>query len=219
MKAFADNPPVINKRYLRQFPEFVEFTQVRLGDTPADEDSEELESATTPEESLEESYQNLRNAIAEELLDRVVKASPSFFEKLVVNLLVSMGYGGSRRDAGEAVGRSGDSGIDGIIKEDRLGLDAVYVQAKRWTDATVGPREVREFVGALEGHRARKGVFITTSTFTRDAYEFADRLTEKRIVLIDGRRMAELMIDYGVGVTEVASYSVKKVDGDFFGEE
>jgi restriction system protein len=144
-------------------------------------------------------------------------ASPSFFERLVVELLVRMGYGGTLRDAGQAVGKSGDGGIDGIIKEDRLGLDLIYIQAKRW-DGTVGRPEIQKFAGALQGHRARKGVFITTSSFSKDALEFTSRI-ESKIVLIDGPTLAKHMIDHNVGVSLSRSYEVKKIDSDYFSEE
>jgi restriction system protein len=171
----------------------------------------------TPEETLEASYHALRKRLADELLERVKACSPAFFEKLVVDLLVAMGYGGSRRDAGKAIGRSGDGGIDGIIKEDRLGLDAVYLQAKRW-QGTVGEPVVREFAGSLEGHRARKGVLMTTSQFSPEARKYVGKI-EKKIVLIEGAELAQLMIDHGVGVTDLATYQVRKVDLDYFGEE
>jgi restriction system protein len=167
-------------------------------------------------EVLESAYQRLRRELADELLQTVRAATPAFFEHLVVDLLVAMGYGGSLKDAGQAVGRTGDDGVDGIIKEDRLGLDAVYIQAKRWT-AVVGRPEVQAFAGSLEGHRARKGVFITTSQFSKDAGEYVTRI-EKRIVLIDGEQLAQLMMDFGVGVTEVDTYKVKKLDRDYFEE-
>jgi restriction system protein len=147
----------------------------------------------------------------------VKAASPSFFERLVVELLVRMGYGGSLRDAGAAVGRSGDGGIDGIIKEDRLGLDLIYVQAKRW-DGTVGRPEIQKFAGALQGHRARKGVFITTSAFSADASDYVSRIDSK-IVLIDGATLAKLMIDHDVGVSTTRSYELKRIDLDYFAEE
>jgi restriction system protein len=136
------------------------------------------------------------------------------FEEIVVDLLVKMGYGGSRKDAGQAIGRRGDEGIDGIIKEDRLGLDIIYIQAKRW-DATVGRPEIQKFAGALDGQRARKGIFITTSDFSRDAEDYVTRI-DKKIILIDGKTMARLMIDFGVGVTSVSAYEVKKLDSDYF---
>jgi restriction system protein len=171
----------------------------------------------TPEERLELAYEQLRQNLADELLDRVRRCSPSFFERLVVDLLVSMGYGGSRTDAGQAVGQSGDGGIDGIIKEDRLGLDAVYVQAKRW-DAKVGRPVVQAFAGSLEGMRARKGILITTSDFSAEARDYVGRI-EKKIVLIDGVQLADLMLEHGVGVTAVRSYDLKRLDADYFIEE
>jgi restriction system protein len=149
------------------------------------------------------------------VLERVRKASPAFLEQLVVELLVAMGYGGSLQDAGKAVGRAGDGGIDGIIKEDRLGLESVYIQAKRW-EGTISRPQVQQFSGALDDKGARKGVFITTSRFSSDAREYAARTTTKRIVLIDGDELAELMMEHGVGVTTVATYAVQKVDPDYF---
>jgi len=211
-EVLQENPSEITSSYLRRFAEFVEFKS--LAQQPADATSDSL---ATPEEALENSYVSLRAALGDELLQRVKACSPQFFEKLVVDLLVAMGYGGSRRDAGSAVGRSGDGGIDGIIKEDPLGLDVVYIQAKRW-EAGVGRPVVQAFAGSLEGHRARKGVLITTSHFTQDAKDYVDRI-EKRIVLVGGQELAELMIDHQVGVTDVATYPVKRVDLDYFPDE
>ena len=171
----------------------------------------------TPEEALQDAYETLRDSLAADLLDQVMRSSPAFFELLVVDVLVGMGYGGSRKDAGEAIGRSGDEGIDGIIKEDRLGLDIIYIQAKRW-ESKVGRPEVQRFAGALQGKRARKGVFITTSSFTREAEEYADRI-ETRVILIDGKRLAEFMIDHGVGVRTDATYRLKRIDADYFPDE
>jgi restriction system protein len=208
-------PTTIDIKFLMQFPEFVEFRNVSKQENKQDE--REDESNQTPEEILESSYQNLRQDLAHDLLERVKKCSPRFFERLVVDLLVAMGYGGSRKDAGQAIGQSGDGGIDGIIKEDKLGLDAVYIQAKRW-DATVGRPIVQAFAGSLEGQRARKGVFITTSQFSQDAKDYVSRI-EKKIVLIDGEELTQLMIDHNIGVNEVASYTVKKIDLDYFGDE
>ncbi len=165
------------------------------------------------EESIEENYQQIREKLAAELLEQIMDNSPTFFEELVIDLLVQMGYGGSREDA-QAVGRSGDGGIDGIINEDRLGLDVVYVQAKRW-EANVSRPELQKFAGALQGQRARKGIFITTSGFSRDAREFVNSIDSK-IVLIDGRQLAEYMIDHNVGVSVVKSYEIKRVDSDYF---
>ncbi len=207
----------IDINFLEQFAEFTEF---RTRSRPQVDQGKEVtlvDQEHTPEELLEASFQNLRQQLARELLERARKCSPQFFEQLVVELLVAMGYGGSRQDAGQAVGQARDGGVDGIIKEDKLGLDAVYIQAKRW-ESTVGRPVVQEFAGSLEGHRARKGVLITTSTFSQDAKEYVTRI-EKRIVLIDGEQLAQLMIEHGIGVTEVANYSVKRVDQDYFGEE
>jgi restriction system protein len=214
------NPERVDLRLLRRFPEYQEFRSSRReGNVEvATVEAESLKDhdQLTPEEHLEYGYQKVREGLAAELLRRVKETPPGFFERLVVDLLVAMGYGGSRQDAGSIVGRPGDGGIDGVIKEDRLGLDVIYVQAKRW-DATVGRPEIQKFAGALQGHRAKKGVFITTSDFSNDAEQYADRI-DTRIVLIDGSTLAKLMIDHGVGVTAVASYDVKRIDSDYFDE-
>jgi restriction system protein len=173
--------------------------------------------AGTPEESLEASYVGIREELAREMLQRVRACSPEFFERLVVELLVRMGYGGNRTEAGKAVGGTGDEGVDGVISEDRLGLDLIYVQAKKW-EATVGRPEIQKFVGALTGKRARKGVFMTTSDFSSEARDYVAHI-EPRIVLIDGRQLADFMIDSNVGVTPRRVYEIKRVDLDFFGEE
>jgi restriction system protein len=215
LEVLENSPVYINVKFLNQFPEFQEF-KTRSPRSQVPEITQE-ESVHTPEEILEESYQSLRDELAQELINRVMLCSPRFFERLVVDLLVAMGYGGSRKDAGERIGQSGDGGVDGIIKEDRLGLDVVYIQAKRW-EGTVGRPVVQGFAGSLEGFRARKGVLITTSVFSKDAKEYVDRV-EKKIVLIDGEQLAQYMIDYGIGVAEVATYTVKKADLDYFGED
>lgn len=216
-KVLASKPERIDVKYLERFPEFVAFRELRheRPDEPAVTVS--TSSDATPEEALDSAYQRLRLDLEAELLEHVKAASPSFFERLVVELLVRMGYGGTLRDAGQAVGKSGDGGIDGIIKEDRLGLDLIYIQAKRW-DGTVGRPEIQKFAGALQGHRARKGVFITTSSFSGDALDFTSRI-ESKIVLIDGATLAKHMIDHNVGVSISRSYEVKKIDSDYFNEE
>jgi restriction system protein len=212
------NPSRIDNKVLSKFPEFIAFITPRGTADQREESNEDDEKQTgTPEEVLESSYQSLRTELAQDLLGRLKTSTPRFFEGVVVDLLVAMGYGGSRRDAGRAVGQSGDDGIDGIIKEDKLGLDAVYIQAKRWEN-TVGRPVVQSFAGSLEGQRARKGVLITTSQFSQEARDYVGRI-ERKIVLIDGEQLAELMIDYGVGVSEVATYTVKRVDLDYFEEE
>jgi restriction system protein len=210
----------IDSRYLRRFHEFVEFQR---GDGEEKATGEELSreatvtADTTPEELILSGYQQVQSALASDLLERVKAASPTFFERLVVQLLVAMGYGGSMEDAGRAIGRSGDEGIDGIIKEDRLGLDVIYLQAKRW-ERTIGRPDIQQFAGALQGQRARKGVFITTSAFSGEARDYAGRI-DTRIILIDGTELAKLMIANGVGVTPIAVYELKRVDSDFFAEE
>lgn len=209
----AGKPAEINVKFLDQFPEFIEFrTKHREAAQPSD--PAEPESLQTPGELLESAYQKLREDLASELLKTITECSPSFFERLVIDVLVRMGYGGSRKEAGKAIGRSGDEGIDGIISEDRLGLDVIYIQAKRW-QATIGRPEIQKFAGALQGHRARKGIFITTSNFSREAEEYVARIDSK-IVLIDGEQLAQLMIDHNVGVTPVTTYETKKMDGDYF---
>jgi restriction system protein len=215
IEALQARPERVDIKYLKQFPEFASRQNNRQPEDAAVDDADEV--VQTPEEMLEAGYQSLRRELARDLLQRVKSVSPRFFERLVVDLLVAMGYGGSRKDAGQAVGQSGDGGIDGIIKEDRLGLDVVYVQAKRW-DGTVGRPVVQAFAGSLEGQRARKGVLITTSQFSQDARDYVSRI-EKKIVLIDGEQLAQLMIDYGIGVAEVVSYTVKRIDADYFDQD
>jgi len=219
-----EKPQRITVKLLQRFPEFVEALLPR--DKHEEEVSSDANSANgslmaedkqTPEEVLEGAYQNLRRQTATELLLRVKKSSAAFFEHLVVEVLLAMGYGGSLKEAGSAIGRSGDEGIDGIIKEDRLGLDVIYLQAKKW-EGTVGRPEIQKFVGALHGKRAKKGVFITTGTFSAEAIEYVGNIDPK-VVLIDGRHLAEFMIDFNVGVTESSVYQVKRIDSDYFGEE
>ncbi|MGH9908691.1 MAG: restriction endonuclease [Pyrinomonadaceae bacterium] len=216
-----ESPPKINIKYLDRFPEFKDFWDKYRSKRDADDESQDVVEAEpapgqTPHEALESAYVRLRSEIAAEILQTLKESDPSMFENIVVDLLVKMGYGGSRKDAGKAIGRSGDEGIDGIIKEDHLGLDSIYLQAKRWC-TTVGRPEIQKFAGALQGQRARKGIFITTSEFSKEAQDYVSRIDSK-IVLIDGKALAGLMIDFGVGVTSVATYEVKKLDSDYFGE-
>jgi len=212
----AQAPPRIDLKFLKQFPEYEE---ARTKKKETDDLSDELEEKTgrTPEESMEAAYKRINNDLENELLQTIKSCSPGFFERLVVELIVKMGYGGSRQDAGRAVGKTADGGIDGVIKEDKLGLDNVYIQAKRWENPVSRP-EIQKFAGALQGHRARKGIFITTSSFTNGAREYVDGIDSK-IVLIDGDELSELMIDFDVGVSAVASYNVKKIDLDYFTED
>lgn len=219
LEVLKKKPDFINVKFLKQFSEFVEFQAVKREDDSVDTLLNEEQSSQTPEESLETAYQKIRKSLASELITKVVELSPSFFEKLVVELLVKMGYGGSIKDAGKAMGKSGDEGIDGTIKEDKLGLDIIYIQAKRWKPGNVvGRPELQKFVGALAGQGAKKGIFITTSNFTKEAIEYTPR-NETKIVLIDGVQLAQLMIDYNLGCTPQQIYEVKKIDSDYFGEE
>jgi restriction system protein len=241
MKLLSDVPLGVDNKVLEQFPEFREFRQLErkedwgiianvptgavtgtitlAGITP-------LQGATTaistfgietPRESLERNYRSLRADLAGDLLERTKICSSDFFEDLVVELLVAMGYGGSIKEAGKAIGKTRDGGIDGLIKQDRLGLDNVYIQAKRW-QGTVGSPELRDFVGSLEGHHASKGVFITTSKFSGDARKYLEKVN-KTVVLIDGEQLVELMIEHGIGTTDDTTYRLKKLDLDYFSEE
>jgi restriction system protein len=223
----SKNPSRIDNSVLEQFPEYLAFKLRRNEEKsiipPRSITNESnLKSGTpftapsesTPEELLSQAYLRLRNNLEVELLEQVKSASPAFFERLVIDLLVTMGYGGSHQDAGRAIGRSGDGGIDGIIKEDKLGLDVIYVQAKRWEN-TVGRPDIQKFAGALQGHRATKGVFITTSDFSREAQEYANIISSK-IILITGEHLAKLMVDHNVGVSTVRKLELKRIDSDYF---
>jgi restriction system protein len=221
----AKNPPRIDNSTLEQYQEYLDF-KLRRGETsdtskPVNQNEQaplvsttENPTDSTPEELFSQAYQRLRNNLELELLEQVKGSTPAFFERLVIDLLVSMGYGGSLRDAGRAIGKSGDGGIDGIIKEDKLGLDVIYIQAKRW-EGTVGRPEIQKFAGALQGQRANKGVFITTSNFSREAEEYANIITSK-IILINGEQLATLMVDYNVGVSPISAFEIKRIDSDYF---
>lgn len=218
------NPDLIDASTLENYEEFRAFRSRRseekgglqhdLPTTLAPLSPASTVPEATPEELFSQAYQRLRSNLEAEVLEQVKAATPAFFERLVIDLLVAMGYGGSRRDAGKAVGRSGDGGIDGIIKEDKLGLDVIYVQAKRW-EGTVGRPEIQKFAGALQGQRANKGVFITTSGFSREAQEYAGIIPSK-IILIGGEQLAALMVDHNVGVSPVSRFEIKRVDSDYF---
>lgn len=221
-EALAEGPARIDVAFLERFREFREFRGLRRTRPRADEQPEAAEAPTpaseqTAAEQLETAHEELTAALAEELLARLVDGDDRFFENVVLDVLVGMGYGGSKREAARRVGRSGDGGIDGVIREDRLGLDAIYVQAKKWSpDRHVGPREIREFIGALQDAEALKGVFLTTTRFSPEAAALAER---RRVVLIDGRSLAELMIEVGVGVSQVRSLTLSRIDEDYFAED
>jgi restriction system protein len=217
LEALQKDPQTINVKFLEQYPEFVEFrTKRTVTDKPMAPKETQEDDTQTPEEAIEIAYQAIRNNLASDLIQQIMECSPSFFERMVVDLLVKMGYGGTRKDAGQAVGQSNDEGIDGIINEDRLGLDVIYIQAKRW-ESSVGRPEIQKFVGALQGQRAKKGIFITTSSFSKQAVDYASMI-ESNVVLIDGEMLAKLMIDNNVGVSSVAAYEIRRVDSDYFNE-
>lgn len=216
-EALRESPSRIDIRYLKRYPEFLEFHDAKRMKPGIPNDKEIVRDLITPDEKMEDAYEEMRDSLAEQIVSNAKRCSPAFFERLVVELLVKMGYGGSWRDAARAVGQSGDGGVDGIIDEDRLGLDAVYIQAKRW-DGPVGRPEIQKFVGALMGRRARKGIFITTSTFSTEAQNYVNSI-DYRIVLIDGKRLAEYMIDYDIGVSEVITYRIKRIDSDYFSND
>lgn len=219
----AGKPDTINLKILHNYPAYLEFrNRHKIKDKDAEIDSgdsagvEHGEDSRTPEEQIEAAFELLRDNLVSQILDQLKSSSADFFEKVVVEVLVKMGYGGSRKDAGQAIGRSGDEGIDGIIKEDRLGLDIIYIQAKRW-NTTVSRPEVQKFAGALQGRRARKGIFITTSEFSKQASQFVQQIDSK-IILIDGKQLAQMMLDHNVGVSTEAIYELKRIDSDYFAE-
>ncbi|MDR2718403.1 MAG: restriction endonuclease [Treponema sp.] len=208
----------IDMKTLKQFDEYNEFIKITNVNRDNDDTINEVETHT-PEELMETAFQNIRRTLADEILEKIHNVSPSFFEKLVVDLLVKMGYGGSVKDAGKAIGKANDEGIDGTIKEDKLGLDVIYIQAKRWKESNVvGRPELQKFVGALAGQGAKKGIFITASTFTKEALEYTPK-NETKIILIDGIQLSELLIEYNIGVSNQQTYEVKKIDNDYFEEE
>jgi restriction system protein len=223
-QALAENPAAIGMTYLMRFPEYVAFRSGNSSDVEPTEAAPIGGSAQsphqlpvdsrTPDDLIEDGYRQLRTALVADLRERIATMSPAAFEQLVVDVLTAMGYGGPQEQPGTVVGGTGDEGIDGIIKEDRLGLEMIYLQAKRW-QGTVGRPEVQRFAGALQGQRARKGVFITTSSFTKDAETYA-RSIQTTIVLVDGAQLAEYMIDHGVGVSPVKRFEIKRVDSDYF---
>lgn len=202
---------------LENFPEFQDFRGSHLSDNKGKDDNvvEKLDNQT-PFEKLEDNYQILKNELAQELLEKIRENTWQFFEDLVIDLMIKMGYGGSKSRVGHTMKRTNDEGIDGIINEDKLGLDLIYLQAKMWKDETIiGRPEIQKFVGALHGKRAKKGVFITTSKFSSNAYEYVNTI-EPKVILIDGKTLTELMIEYNVGTTTIESYYVKKIDTDYF---
>lgn len=215
-QVLMESPGRVDMKYLERFPEYQAF-KARTRERIRENSTAEEVVQTTPEELLQSGYQQLRSALVTDMLQLIKTVSPAFFERLVMQLLLGMGYGGTREDAGQVVGKSGDGGIDGIINEDRLGLDVIYIQAKRW-EGDVGRPEIQKFVGALAGNKANKGVFITTSGFTKEARAYAGQVNSK-VVLIDGAMLADLMIDHNIGVSTRETYEIKRVDSDYFAED
>jgi restriction system protein len=215
-KILSEGHERIDTKFLERFPEFVAFKQrdSTAAAEPLSAPSEPTTPSSTPFEMLEDAYGRIRSGLASELLETLQNVDPKRFEQIVIDLLVTMGYGGSRVDAGKAIGKAGDQGIDGIIKEDRLGLGVIYVQAKRW-EQVIGRPEVQRFAGALAGQHATKGIFITTSSFTNEALSYASTLAIK-VVLLDGLALTNPMIDHGVGVTTQSVYEIKRIDSDYF---
>ncbi|MFT7821494.1 restriction endonuclease [Bacillus siamensis] len=213
-----NDPSVVNidNRFLMKYKSFQRFKQTGKDSNQQESEPSITLETRTPNEIIEQNYNAVKNEIKEELLNQIYKCSPAFFEKLVVELLVALGYGGSLTDAGTAIGRSGDGGIDGVIKEDILGLDMIYLQAKRWKDSVSRP-EIQKFAGSLDGKKAKKGVFITTSVFTDGAKEYV-KVIDKKIILIDGERLTDLMFNYNVGVSLENTFVIKRVDLDYFEE-
>lgn len=217
ISVLENKPEKIDMKFLKQFDEYNEFLNITNQNKNDDGSTSEIE-IHTPEELIETAFQNIRRTLADEILEKIRNVTPAFFEKLVVDLLVKMGYGGSIKDAGKAIGKTNDEGIDGTIKEDKLGLDIIYIQAKRWKEGNiVGRPEIQKFVGALAGQGAKKGIFITASSFSKEALEYSPR-NETKIIMIDGIQLAELMIEHNVGVSNQQIYEIKKIDNDYFGE-
>lgn len=218
-QVLTENPPQIDNLYLQRFESF------RMFLFPNTDELSVLPHTTTtsgqtPQDILDDAFQKINATLADELLIEVMKQPPSFFERLVVKLLTKMGYGGSVENAGAVIGQTGDEGIDGIIREDKLGFSRIYIQAKRWDcDKAVGRPEIQKFVGALAGQGAAKGLFITTAKFTREAHQYAEKQHTTKVVLVEGTTLAKLMIEYNLGVSTESTYEVKRIDTDFFSED
>ena len=212
LRVLEDKPEKINNRYLMNFPSFLEFRKTSI----VRKEDMDIEEEKTPLELIENGVHQINVELGSELLEYILKSSPAFFERLVVDLLVRMGYGGSLLDAGSAIGRTGDEGIDGVIKEDKLGLDNIYIQAKRW-NRSVGRPELQAFVGALQGKRSRKGIFITTSSYTEAAKDYVSSI-ETKVALIDGETLVRYMIENDLGVITRDTYKIKEIDADYFEE-
>lgn len=219
LELLQENPLELKSKDLLRYSSFNDFINANNKNKDNRESNEGLLNERTPSEEISIAFENLRTSLADEIIEKIKSCSFEFFEKLVIELLIKMGYGGSREEAGRATKKTGDEGIDGIINEDRLGLDSIYIQAKRWKDTVVGRPEIQKFSGALDTPGASKGIFITTSTFSKEAREYVKAINTKNIVLIDGMQLAQYMIEFNVGVSTEIIYEVKKIDTDYFIEE
>ncbi|ROL60819.1 restriction endonuclease [Bacteroidetes/Chlorobi group bacterium ChocPot_Mid] len=217
LDTLKSNITSINKKFLKKFPAFQESMTKKKEEDDDNDNNQLFEQSKTPIELIEAGYKTLRDNLVQDLINEIKKLPPDFFEKIVIDLLVKMGYGGSLSDQAKVTGKSGDEGIDGLIKEDKLGLDTIYIQAKRWENQVSRP-EIQKFAGALLGQQSKKGIFITLSNFSKAAIEYAEKIDAK-IILIDGEQLAEYMIDYNVGVSVTNSYEIKKIDSDYFSLE
>ena len=214
-----ENPRKFDNPYLQRFESFRKFIYPDGEDSGTPAPAEKV-SGKTPQDILDEAFQQINTTLADDLLSEIMKQPPAFFEHLVVKLLTQMGYGGSVDNAGAVIGQTGDEGIDGIIREDKLGFSLIYIQAKRWDcDNTVGRPEIQKFVGALAGQGASKGLFITTAKFTKEARQYAEKQHTTKVVLVYGTTLAKLMIEYNLGVSTEATYEIKRIDSDFFAED
>ncbi len=216
LAVLKENPPSIKRDYLERFESFRVFKQKNNSNTLASA-QQETDQENSPQDILDASYKQIINTLKDDLLQEIASQSPAFFENLVVDLLLAMGYGGSITNAGKVTGKSGDEGIDGIVREDKLGFDMIYFQAKKWEmDKTIGRPEVQKFVGALAGQGASKGLFISTASFSKEAIDYASKQHTTKVVLVDGNELANLMIEHNIGVSKVSLYEIKKIDSDYF---
>jgi restriction system protein len=219
-RVLDENPRVVDQNYLKKFEGFQSFINSSTDNTLLDEDVPDVGNDESPQDLLDRAYMTISNTLTDDLLNEVMNQSSVFFERLVVDLLVSMGYGGSRTENSQVLGKSGDEGVDGVIKEDKLGFDEIYIQAKRWDiEKTVGRPELQKFVGALTGQGASKGAFITTANFTKEAKAYVSKQHACKVVLIDGKSLAALMVEHDLGVSVENTYLLKKVDTDYFNGE
>lgn len=216
LELLQENPNQLKSKDLLRYDSFYEFVSSSNREQSHNENNEVVLNEKTPSEEIANAFENLKTSLADEILEKINSCSFEFFEKLVIELLIKMGYGGSREEAGRATKKTGDEGIDGVINEDRLGLDSIYIQAKRWKETVVGRPEIQKFSGALDTPGASKGIFITTSTFSKEAREYVKAINTKNIVLIDGMHLAQYMIEFNVGVSTEIVYEVKKIDTDYF---